>query len=429
MGTKVIEPEPTGEQEAPPSPRGRLAGRWAERRFRRMLFGGAAIVLIALAGLVYYLRGRVTTDDAQVDGHITPISSKVYGKVARVLVSDNEPVKAGQALVEIDPRDYQAGLGQARAALALAEGQAEAAAANVPLTQGTTASEIQAAKASVALAQAELGRARLQYESAATAGLGYAEAQVSKRQADNDRAQADLARMKPLAAKEEISQQQYDAFLAKARSAQSDLNASKERLRQAQQQVAILRGGVEAAEANLAQAKARLSQAEANAGLVPMRRADASSASAAVQKARADLEAADLQLSYTKIVAPADGVVTKKSVEPGQVVQPGQPVFMLVPLSHIFVTANFKETQLAHVHPGQRAEVHVDMYGRSFPGHVDSIAGATGSKLSLLPPENATGNFVKVVQRIPVKIVLDPVPPGKGILRPGMNVEATILTR
>jgi membrane fusion protein (multidrug efflux system) len=429
MGSKVIEPEPTREQEEAPPPRRRLAGRWAEQRFRKILFGGAAIVLVGLAGLIYYLRGRVTTDDAQVDGHITPISSKVYGKVARVLVNDNEHVKAGQPLIEIDPRDYQARVDQARAALALAESQLEAAGVNVPLTEGTTSSEIKAAKAAVALAEAELARARLAYQSAATAGLGYAEAQVAKRQADNDRAQADLARMKPLAAKEEISQLQYDAFLEKARSAQSDLEAAKQKLLEAQQQVAILRGGVEAAEAHLAQAKAGLSQAEANAGLVPVRKADASSASAAVEKARADLQAAELQLGYTKIVAPDDGVVTNKSVEPGQVVQPGQQLFVLVALHDVYVTANFKETQLARVHPGQRAEVHVDMYGRSFPGHVDSVAGATGSKLSLLPPENATGNFVKVVQRIPVKIVLDPIPPSQAILRPGMNVEATIYTR
>ncbi len=428
MGTKVIEPEPTREQEQA-EPRRRLAGRWAEQRFRRMIFGGGAIVLLALAGLVYYMRGHVTTDDAQVDAHITPISSKVYGKVARVVVSDNERVKAGQLLVEIDPRDYQASADQARAALALAEAQAEAASVTVPLTQGTTSSEIEAAKAAVALAEAELGRARLAYQSAATAGIGYAQAQVAKRQADNDRAQADLARMKPLAAKAEISEQQYDAFFTKARSAQSDLDAAKEKLREEQQQVDILRGGVEAGEANLAQSKARLSQAQANAGMVPVRKADASSASAAVAKARADLEAAELQLSYTKIVAPDDGVVTKKSVEPGQVVQPGQQLFVLVPLHDVYVTANFKETQLARVHPGERAEVHVDMYGESFPGKVDSIAGATGSKLSLLPPENATGNFVKVVQRIPVKIVLDPIPPSKAILRPGMNVEATIYTR
>jgi membrane fusion protein, multidrug efflux system len=428
MGTNVIEPE-TREQQEPTPPRRRLAGRWAQRRFRRLVLGATAVIAVAVAGLFYYRAGRVTTDDAQVDGHITPISSKVYGKVARVLVNDNEHVQAGQELVEIDPRDYQARTDRARAALALAEGQAQAAAANVPLTQGTTGSEIQAARAQVEAANAGLGRARDEYTSAATAGLAYAEARVAKRQADNDRAQADLARMRPLAAKAEISQLQYDAYFAKARAAASDLAAAQQQSRQAQQQIAIRQGAVRAAEAEVAHAKARLNQAEANAGQVPVRKADVSSASAAVAKARADLAEAELELSYTKIVAPVAGVVTKKSVEPGQVVQPGQGLFMLVPLRDIWVTANFKETQLEHVRPGQRAEVHVDMYGESFPGHVDSIAGATGSRLSLLPPENATGNFVKVVQRIPVKIVLDPISPSKAILRPGMNVEATILTR
>jgi membrane fusion protein (multidrug efflux system) len=167
----------------------------------------------------------------------------------------------------------------------------------------------------------------------------------------------------------------------------------------------------------------------ANRKQVSIREADAASAVAAVAQAQANLEAAELQLSYTTIVAPIDGVVTKKSVEPGQIVQPGQGLLVLIPLHDIWVTANFKETQLAKVRPGQKAEVKVDMYGKTFTGHVDSVAGATGARLSLLPPENATGNFVKVVQRIPVKIVLDPIPPEKAVLRPGMNVEATITTK
>ncbi len=235
--------------------------------------------------------------------------------------------------------------------------------------------------------------------------------------------------MEPLLAKQEISQQQYDAFLAAARTADSDLEAARQQLRQAEQQVELTRAAMQAAQASLTAAQARLNEALANTEQVPMRRADASSADAAVAQARAALAAAQLQLSYTTIVAPVDGVVTKKTVEPGQVVQPGEVLLMLVPLRDVWVVANFKETQLARVHPGQRASVRVDMYGKTFTGHVDSIAGATGARLSLLPPENATGNFVKVVQRIPVKIVLDPIPPEKAVLRPGMNVEATIYLR
>jgi len=177
------------------------------------------------------------------------------------------------------------------------------------------------------------------------------------------------------------------------------------------------------------QAQAAVSQAQANRKQVDVQAAAAASATAAIAQARADLEAAELSLSYTAITAPLDGVVTRKSVEVGEIVQPGQDLFVIVPLSDVWVTANFKETQLADVRPGQKAEVHVDMYGRTFTGHVDSIAGATGSRLSLLPPENASGNFVKVVQRIPVKILLDPIPPEKAVLRPGMNVDATIITK
>ena len=176
------------------------------------------------------------------------------------------------------------------------------------------------------------------------------------------------------------------------------------------------------------EAQAVIRQANANRKQVAVRTADVHSAEAAIAQARANYEAAMLDLSYTTMTAPADGEVTRKSVEVGEVLQPGQELFVLVPLSNVWVIANFKETQLASVRPGERAEVHVDMYGRSFGGHVDSISGATGSRLSLLPPENATGNFVKVVQRIPVKIVLDPIPPEKAVLRPGMNVDATIFT-
>jgi membrane fusion protein (multidrug efflux system) len=177
------------------------------------------------------------------------------------------------------------------------------------------------------------------------------------------------------------------------------------------------------------QARAMLAQSVANHKQVSIREADQASAEAAVGKARADLEADELQLSYTTIVAPTDGVVTRKSVEVGQIVQPGQGLFTLIPLQQVWVTANFKETQLAKVRPGQKAEIDVDMYGQTFTGHVDSVAGATGARMSLLPPENATGNYVKVVQRIPVKILLDPIPPDKAVLRPGMNVEATIITK
>src|SRR6266481_4414400 len=340
----------------------------ANPKVRRLVVGGGAIVLLAIVALFAYFHDRETTDDAQVDGHITPMASKVYGRVEQVLVDDNQAVKAGQVLVKIDPRDYQAALDQAKASLALAESEARSAGVDVPRAQAT-------------------------YEQAQTADLAWARANVEKSRANAELAKADLARYLPLMEKGEISKQQYDA--AKARVEQA-------------------RAGVAAAHADVKQ--------------VSMRAADAQAKVAKVEQARAAVEAAELNLSYTEITAPVDGVATHKQVEPGQIVQAGQGLLVVVPLQSVWVTANFKETQLKNMKPGQKAEVKVDTYGKTFSGRVDSIAGATGSVLSLLPPENATGNYVKVVQRIPVKIVLDPISSEKAVLRPGMNVDATVVT-
>ena len=297
------------------------------------------------------------------------------------------------------------------------------------MTRETTDSTSSGADAQLAAAQANYDKAKFTYEKDSTAELAYRRANVAEQQANNDRAQADLVRMKPLMEKGEISQQQYDAYLAAARMADSQLTGAKEKLTSAGQAAEVSREAMLAAKAQVDQARAMVDQAMANHKQVSIHESDRASADAAVAAAQADLEAAELQLSYTTIVAPSDGVVTRKSVEAGQIIQPGQGLFTLIPLNDIWVTANFKETQLAKVRPGQRAEIDVDMYGRTVVGHVDSIAGATGSRLSLLPPENATGNYVKVVQRIPVKILLDSDPSNKVILRPGMNVEATIITK
>jgi membrane fusion protein (multidrug efflux system) len=413
----------------PAAENGKQPGRWAAPGFRRAVLGVAAAVGVVIVGLIFHYHNRVTTDDAQVDGHITPVASKVYGNVAEVLVTDNQQVKAGQVLVRIDARDYQAKAAQAKAALALAESQARAADVGVPWTTETTASGSSAAEAQLAAAQAEYDKARATYEKDSNAELAYARANIAAREASSDRARADLGRMRPLVAKAEISQQQFDAYSAAARVAESELEAAKEKLASAQKGAEISQAAMLAQKAKVAQARAAVEQARANHKQVSIRTADAASALAAVQAARANLDAAELQLSYTTIAAPIDGVVTKKSVEPGQILQPGQGLFVLIPLHDVWVTANFKETQLEKVRPGQKAEVKVDMYGETFPGHVDSIAGATGSRLSLLPAENATGNFLKVVQRIPVKIVLDAIPQDKAVLRPGMNVVATIITK
>jgi membrane fusion protein (multidrug efflux system) len=399
------------------------------RKIRRLLATGGVVLLAALVGLLLYYRNRESTDDAQVDGHITPVSSKVYGRVAEVLVTDNEPVKAGQVLVRIDPRDYQASVDQAKAALALAESDAASAGVDVPRTKETVASGTSSAGAQLAGAEADLARAQVTYDQARTSDLAWAQANIEKSQANAELAQADLARYKPLLDKGEISQQQYDAAKANADATASSLRADKEKLAQAQQAVDIAKAQLVAAKARVEQAQAGVAAAHADVRQISMRTADAQGKIAKVQQARAALEAAELNLSYTETIAPVDGVATHKQVEPGQIVQAGQGLLVVVPLQNVWVTANFKETQLRKMKAGQKADVKVDTYGRTFSGHVDSIAGATGAVLSLLPPENATGNYVKVVQRIPVKIVLDPIPTEKAILRPGMNVDATVITK
>ncbi|MFI5058553.1 MAG: HlyD family secretion protein [Candidatus Acidiferrales bacterium] len=394
----------------------------------RLLLLGGTVLVAAVAGLFFYYHNRETTDDAQVDGHITPVASKIYGRVAEVLVQDNQQVKAGQVLVKIDLRDYQASLDQAKAALALAESEAQSAGVDVRRTRENVASGTSSADAQLAGAEADLARAQATYDQARTSDLAWAQANVDKGRANAQLAQADLARYAPLLEKGEISKQQYDAAKANADATASALKADQEKLAQAERSVDITKAQLDAAKARVNQARATVSSAQADVMQVKMRSADAQAKLAKVQQVRASLEGAQLNLSYTDIVAPVTGVVTHKQVEAGQIVQAGQGLLVVVPLQDVWVTANFKETQLKNMKPGQKAEVKVDTYGKTFPGHVDSIAGATGAMVSLLPPENATGNYVKVVQRIPVKIVLDPIAPEKAILRPGMNVDATVVT-
>jgi len=393
-----------------------------------LVIGGVAVLAVVGTVLWLHYRNRVSTDDAQVDGHIVPVSAKIYGSVLQVLVDDNQPVKAGDVLVRLDPRDYQAKVDQAKAAVALAESQARAAEVTVPLTRATTESGTSGMTANLATTEAQARQAQEAAEQAATSELAWARSNLAAAQAGHEKAQADLERMRPLAAKSEISQQQFDAYNAEARVTEAQFKAAQDRVRSAEQTAKTTLEAAQAAQARVTQARAQLQQSRANQQQVQVNQAQAASAVANVQQARASLETAQLNLSYTTVVAPMDGVVTKKSVEVGQIVQPGQGLLTIIPLKDVWVTANFKETQLAHVRPGLKAEVHVDMYGRSIEGKVDSIAGGTGARMSLLPPENATGNFVKVVQRIPVKIVFDSLPEGV-VLRPGMNVDATIRTQ
>jgi membrane fusion protein, multidrug efflux system len=399
------------------------------RKHRMLRFALLALVLAAGVGFWFWWQGRnrESTDDATVDGHIVPISARISGRILQVLVDDNQHVKEGQTIIKLDPSDYQTRVQQLQAALDVAIANAHAARVNVPLTRATTTSGTSSAEANLAATKSQADAARVAAEQAATSDVRAAQANVAQAEANNRKAEADLERMRPLVAKEEISKQQFDAYLAAAQVASAQLNNARQQLNAANQSAQNARAAAQAAASKVTQAQAEVRQSRAGEQQVNVTAAQAKSAQAAIEQARANLQAAQLDLSYTNIPASVTGNVTDKTAQVGQVVQPGQALLSLVPLQNVWVTANFKETQLAHVHPGQRAEVHVDTYGKTVIGRVDSIAAASGAITSLLPPENATGNFVKVVQRIPVKIVFDSLPSGI-VLRPGMNVVATIIT-
>ena len=418
---KVPPAEPLPPKPAPPAV--------SSSNLRRGLFAGAILVLLALAALFFYYHNRESTDDAQIDGHITPISSKIYGRISNVLVKDNQQVKAGQILAQIDPADYQAAVDQSKGALDLAEAEARSAGVDIPRTSEDVASGNSSANAQLEGARADLMKAQSTYEQSQSADLALAQANIAKSRANAELAKADLERYRPLMEKGEISKQQFDAAKANADATASGLAADEQKFAQAQRNIDVSRAELEASQARVAMAQAGVGTARADSRKVAMRSADAQAKLGKVEQQRAALNAAQLNLSYCNIVAPVDGVVTHKVVEPGEVVQQGQGLMVVVPLSDVWVTANFKETQLKKMRVGQKAYVDVDTYGKTFSGHVDSISGATGAVLSLLPPENATGNYVKVVQRIPVKIVLDPVSADVAILRPGMNADVTVITK
>ena len=393
-----------------------------------LVVGGAIIILVA-AGLWYYLTGHVSTDDAQVDCHITAMAPQVPGYVVKLLIDDNTPVKAGDVLVQIDPREYQAEVDQAKANLGVAEAQVRSAQLQIGLTQQTTTYSTGGASAQKESDAADYASAQKVLEQSATANLLQAQANVAAKTATNERAQADLARYTPLVKTGDVSKFQFDAVEAAARVAKSELEAAQQQLAAAQQNVDIARANTRSSEARLARSQSAFLETKAREQQVPITEAVYKSALAAAERAKAQLEQAEVNLNYTTIVAPVSGQVTQRSVDVGQYVSPGQLLFTIVPLDQVYVTANFKETQMAHVRPGQRVRFTVDTYPDEFDGVVDSIAGATGSRQALLPPQNATGNFVKVVQRIPVKILVNAHQKSKVVLRPGMNVEATIYTR
>ncbi|MEI6667248.1 MAG: HlyD family secretion protein [Acidobacteriota bacterium] len=397
-------------------------------RARAILVGALVVGALAAVGASWYYAGRESTDNAQIDGHITPIAARVGGTVATVTIHENQLVEAGAVLITIDPRDYEVALARAQADLADATAAFDAARSGVPITTTATSGQLTTAKAAVERSQTGIEIAGKDLESS-RARRTSAQARVREARANQARTAKDLERLKPLVAKDEVSQQQYDLAATAAESAAANTEAALAALADAEQGALAAEGRRSQALQQTQQVQADLRTAQTAPAQVTVTKARASSAEARVAMAKAALRQAEFNLQYTQVKAPVRGYVSKKAVEPGQVIQPGQPLCAVVALDDVWVMANFKETQLNGVRPGQRAVIHVDMYGEDFPATLDSLSAATGARFSLLPPENATGNFVKVVQRIPVKIVLDHPPSADRPLRPGMSVTATVLTR
>ena len=399
----------------------------AARRSRLKAFITIAFVVVGAAAVYawWFAGDRQSTDDAQIDGHIVPTAARVQGTVLSVHVKDNQQVKAGDILVELDPRDFQLAVMRAEAELADARAAADEAASGVPVTRAASTSNVSGSRAGVEEANAAVDAAKAAVN-AATARREAAEARLKVAETSQHKNAADLARLEPLIAKEEISRAQYDAAVAAADTAQASVASARAAVAEAENDTARAESQVAQARAALTGAQASASAAAAAPSQIAASQAHASGAQARVQRAEAALEQARLNLEYTKVKAARAGLVSRRTVEPGQIVQPGQPLLALVPLDDVWVTANFKETQLERMRPGQSVRVAVDAYGQTFAGHVDSIAAATGARFSLLPPENASGNFVKVVQRVPVKIALDAGQDPEQKLRPGMSVHVTV---
>lgn len=382
--------------------------------FRIGLVIGVVVLLIAGYFIYRYLSSYESTDDAQVDGHVNSVSARISGHVIKLNVLDNEYVQTGTVLVEIDPTDYQVAYDRAKADYDDAESTAAAAAASVPITSVNTASQVSSTQADVNSARAGIQAAQQQFQAA--------KAQLQEAEANDVKAQNDLGRYKQLVDKQEISQQQYDQAIAAAKASTATVEAARASADAAQQQVTQAQGKLVQAQANWAYARTAPKQMQAI-------RARLSAAKADAERKKADLEQAKLNLQYTKIIAPVNGIVSDRTVEVGQNVAPGQELMKVINLDDIWITANFKETQLRSMRVGQRVTLDVDANGRTYQAKVDSIAGASGARFSLLPPENATGNYVKVVQRIPVKLVLDPGSNKDHQLRPGMSVEPKVWIR
>jgi membrane fusion protein, multidrug efflux system len=385
------------------------------------LLAGFLILLAVVLGAVHFLRNAFlfeSTDDAQVDGHIMPLSARISGYVLEVPVMEGQLVHAGDVLVTIDPQDYKISVNQAQAAFADALASAASSRYNVPITSVTTQSNLESAGTAVINAQAGLKAAEQNLESA--------KATLEQAEANSTKSAADLVRYEKLVAKEDISRQQYDAAVATAAAERAATASAAAGVQAAEQ-------AVRQAQGKLLQASDDLRSAQTAPQQVSLIRARADAADAQVLQRKAQLAQTELNLGYTVIRSPVTGIVGKKSVEVGQNVSSGQELVEVVPLDNVWVTANFKETQLAHMRPGQTVEIKLDAYGRTWKAHITNIGGGTGSVFSLLPPENATGNYVKVVQRVPVRIDFDRVAGQEfnvdGLLKPGLSVEPDVTVR
>lgn len=399
-----------------PSPPPTVAPPAAERSGRRRAFTIFFLVLLlAGAGIFFYwlhARQFESTDDAFVEMHLAPIGARVDGTIVKVYVEDNQFVHAGDPLVDLDPRDLQVAVDQATAVLSQARIQVTAQQPNIPITQEENTANVTSGGAGVTDAEAAVGAAEHDRDASA--------ARLTEAEANSAKAQADLARYKILIAHEEVAQQEYDQVDATAKAQMANVVAARSSLASAARIV-------DQRKAQVLEAQSRLRQyQQTGAHQVAIRQAAVRSQVANSQNAQAQLEQAQLRLSYAKIVAPVDGIVMKRSAEVGERVSPGQQLITIAEAGEIWVTANFKETQLSSLQPKQAARIYVDALHRDFDGYVDTIGGGTGSISSVLPPENATGNYVKVVQRIPVRLRFRPNQQGLELLRAGMSVEPEV---
>jgi len=396
----------------------------------RVRIGIAVLVVAALAAGVWWwsTRDRESTDDAQVDAGVTPIAARVGGTVVAVPIVDNQQVHEGMVLVQIDKRDYEIALDRARAELADAEASAAAARAGVPITSTTAQSNVTTARGSVDQAASEVSATEQAIE-AAKARLATAQARHREAIAKAAKSAKDVERFKPLLAKDEIPQQQFDAAVSAANADAAATESAAAQVVEAELEVRVAQSRFAQAQAKGHQASAELSEAQTGPEQVKVTQARAAAADAKVMQARAVVRQAEMNLEYTTVKAPVKGTVSRKSVEVGQLIQPGQALMAVIPLDRVWITANFKETQVEYIRPGQRVTIRADAYGgKTFAGKVESLAAATGARFSLLPPDNSTGNYVKVVQRIPIRISLDAGQDPDHLLRPGMSVVPTVHT-